>query len=128
MLLAELEHLHHTVKPQQGVKDKDADAKVRRMQEEGGKGSNKGKGNVCSFWGSETGRRRGKACTYEHDWQSLQDKDKRRYVCSGRNHTARECPTYEKKTEEGATNDKDKGAKGKGKSKSKGKSTTPEKF
>ena len=69
MLLAELEHLHHTAKPGQAGA---GDAKLKKMNGEGGKGDGKqgGKG-ACQWWGSDGGCKKGRFCSYTHDWQAL---------------------------------------------------------
>ena len=97
MLLAELEHLHHTAKPGQAGA---GDAKLKKMNGEGGKGDGKqgGKG-ACQWWGSDGGCKKGRFCPYTHDWQALQDKDQRCFACSGKGHTVRECTAGERKEE-----------------------------
>ena len=130
MLLAELEHLDHTAKPGQAGA---GDAKLKRMNGEGGKGDGKqgGKG-ACQWWASGGRCKEGRFCPNTHDWQALQDKEQRCFARSGKGHTVRECTAGERREEgygKGASHGKgEKGKQEKGtKGKSKGKPKTPEK-
>ena len=47
---------------------------------------------ACKFWGSDTGCRQGKRCSYLHDWASLEDRASRCFVCSSLHHKKMDCP------------------------------------
>ena len=47
---------------------------------------------ACKFWGSDTGCRQGKRCSYLHDWASLEDRASRCFVCSSLQHKKMDCP------------------------------------
>ena len=49
--------------------------------------------SACKFWGSDTGCRQGKRCSYLHDWASLEDRNNRCFLCSSTAHRKAECPT-----------------------------------
>ena len=48
---------------------------------------------ACKFWGSDTGCRQGKRCSYLHDWASLEDRNNRCFLCSSTAHRKADCPT-----------------------------------
>ena len=86
----------------------------------------KPKGQVCKFWGSEHGCRHGRTCQYAHDWQGIQDKAERCWICSAKGHRKVECPVAKPKDDQtpivsggsGAGDGKqDPSGKGKGKGK-----------
>ena len=60
----------------------------------------KPKGSPCKYWGTENGRKHGRNCQFSHDWQALQDKGERCWVCSARAHRKAECPTIKPKEEQ----------------------------
>ena len=83
-------------------------------------------GAPCKFWGSEQGCLKGKKCSYLHDWQSLEDRSARCFVCSSLQHRKSDCPvrssaegsTAEGGSGQGRGNGSQKGyGKGEGKSK-----------
>ena len=49
--------------------------------------------SACKFWGSDTGCRQGKRCSYLHDWASLEDRNNRCFLCSSTTHKKADCPT-----------------------------------
>ena len=49
--------------------------------------------SACKFWGSDTGCRQGKRCSYLHDWASLEDRNNRCFLCSSTAHRKADCPT-----------------------------------
>ena len=49
-------------------------------------------GAPCKFWGTEQGCLKGKKCSYLHDWQSLEDRSARCFVCSSLQHRKSDCP------------------------------------
>ena len=85
--------------------------------------------NPCKFWGTENGCQKGKRCSYAHDWQSLEDRNARCFVCSSLQHRKAECPvrsSVDGMTEGGSGQGrggfgKNNTQKGDGKSKTKGK-------
>ena len=52
-----------------------------------------GKMSVCKWWGSTEGCRRGRACKFLHDLDSLEDKSTRCWLCSSTTHAKKNCPT-----------------------------------
>ena len=58
-------------------------------------------GAPCKFWGSEQGCLKGKKCSYLHDWQSLEDRSARCFVCSSLQHRKSDCPV--RSSAEGST-------------------------
>ena len=48
---------------------------------------------VCGFWGTEKGCKLGRACRYLHDWNGIEDKASRCWLCSSTSHVRTECPT-----------------------------------
>ena len=44
---------------------------------------------VCRFWGTPNGCRQGRRCSYQHDWQSLEDQMSRCFLCSAQDTESR---------------------------------------
>eukprot|EP00435_Cladocopium_sp_Y103_P023767 s710_g5.t1 len=106
MLIAEADHLHHgtTTKASpasnnpkvnyvnaagdKGGGKKGSPGKNGNVNKPDGGGSGGGAG-VCKHWGSSAGCLKGDKCTYTHDWNNLNDKDKRCWKCSGLEHMAK---------------------------------------
>eukprot|EP00435_Cladocopium_sp_Y103_P030955 s2011_g7.t1 len=76
-----------------------------------------GSAGVCKHWGSSAGCLKGDKCTYAHDWNNLNDKDKRCWKCSGLEHMAKDCTAGEKSTASPGDKSSKGSPKGKGKSK-----------
>ena len=94
VLLAEAE-LMITANPEE------ASPAVKQMQVlPNGKGppqqqTSPGKTLVCKWWGSTEGCRRGRACKFLHDLDSLEDKSTRCWLCSSTTHAKKNRPTRE---------------------------------
>ena len=89
----------------------------------------KGPTQPCRWWGSEKGCKFGKQCHHRHDWETLQDKNNRCFLCSAMGHRKSECPTKTAgpdsgKPAGGSEKGQGKGDKGKGKGKLGGKSSS----
>ena len=92
---------------------------------------NKPKTAVCKFWGTDHGCKHGRGCQFQHDWQGLQDKGDRCWVCSAKGHRKAECQAPRGKDEqvpsppggsvtgEGSGKQQDGQGKGQGKTKDK---------
>ena len=48
---------------------------------------------ACKFWGSQGGCKLGKRCSFAHNWQDLEDRASRCFLCSATGHRKQECPT-----------------------------------
>ncbi len=48
---------------------------------------------ACKFWGSQGGCKLGKRCSFAHNWQDLEDRTSRCFLCSATGHRKQECPT-----------------------------------
>ena len=53
---------------------------------QGSPGNSKQRDTTCHWWGTEGGCRQGKRCKFAHDWQAIQDKANRCWVCSSTAH------------------------------------------
>ena len=134
MLIAEADHLHHGTMTK--ASPTSGNPKINVVNAAGDKGGGKkgspgkkGNGNnaegngsgvgagACKHWGSHYGCLKGDRCTYAHEWNSLNDKEKRCWKCSSLEHIARDCTAGEKVM----TSPGDKSSKGspKGKGKTK---------
>ena len=117
LLTAEMDTLQTgTTETSGGSADK-AGASVKMLKSSGG--------SPCKFWGSEHGCQKGKRCAYQHDWQSLEDRASRCFVCSSLHHRKSECPvksSVDSQTTEGGSG-QGRGSQPKGSGKSDGKST-----
>ena len=47
---------------------------------------------VCRYFGSEQGCRLGKGCKWNHDWDSIVDRNARCWICGSKQHRRAECP------------------------------------
>ena len=117
LLTAEMDTLQTgTTEASGGSVDK-AGASVKMLKSSGS--------SPCKFWGSEYGCQKGKQCAYQHDWQSLEDRASRCFVCSSLHHRKSECPvksSVDSQTTEGGSG-QGRGSQPKGSGKSDGKST-----
>ena len=106
---------------------------VKAMQ--GSPGNTKQRETPCHWWGTEGGCRHGKGCKFAHDWQAVQDKAGRCWICSSTTHRRAECPALHKSDQlpaatggsgaagsSGGGEGKQESQKGKGGSKGKSKS------
>ena len=48
---------------------------------------------ACKFWGSQGGCKLGKRRSFAHNWQDLEDRASRCFLCSATGHRKQECPT-----------------------------------
>jgi len=118
LLTAEMDTLQTgTTEASGGSVDK-AGASVKMLKSSGG--------SPCKFWGSEHGCQKGKRCAYQHDWQSLEDRASRCFVCSSLHHRKTECPvksSVDSQPTEGGSGQGRGGSQPKGSGKNDGKTT-----
>ena len=134
MLIAEADHLHHGTLTK--ASPASGNPKINVVNAAGDKGGGKkgspgkkGNGNnaegsgygggtgACKHWGSSSGCPKGDKCTYAHEWNSLNDKEKRCWKCSGLDHMAKDCTAGEKTTASPGDRSSKGSPKGKGKTK-----------
>ena len=134
MLIAEADNLHHGTLTK--ASPASGNPKINVVNAAGDKGGGKkgspgkkGNGNnaegsgsgggagACKHWGSSSGCLKGDKCTYAHEWNSLNDKEKRCWKCSGLDHMAKDCTAGEKTTASPGDKSSKGSPKGKGKTK-----------
>ena len=86
-----------------------------------GKGSPGQAGKLCHFFGSKEGCKAGGHCKYQHDWNTIPDKQGRCWNCSSTTHMKNDCPSLrsegQPRTSTGGSGDLRDGQKGKSKDK-----------
>jgi hypothetical protein len=134
MLIAEADHLHHGTMTK--ASPTSGNPKINVVNAAGDKGGGKkgspgkkGYGNnaegsgygagagACKHWGKPYGCLKGDKCTYAHEWNNLNDKEKRCWKCSSLEHIAKDCTAGDKVMTSPGDRSSKGSPKGKGKTK-----------
>ena len=134
MLIAEADHLHHGTMTK--ASPTSGNPKINVVNAAGDKGGGKkgspgkkGYGNnaegsgygagagACRHWGKPQGCLKGDRCTYAHEWNNLNDKEKRCWKCSSLEHIAKDCTAGDKVMTSPGDRSSKGSPKGKGKTK-----------
>ena len=120
LLLSEAEQMVTSNQTGQEDRDMEQDDKKDKpsIKMVGGASTSKG---CCHYWGSTDGCRLGRRCRFGHDWQALQDRHTRCWICSSTKHMKSECPHREEALSEGQSKGSTGGSEDNGGGKAKGK-------
>ena len=92
LLLAEADQMVYGKAGEVGEKDQKPSVKMLQQQLSRSP-TQPSTAKVCGFWGTEKGCKLGRACRYLHDWNGIEDKASRCWLCSSTSHVRTECPT-----------------------------------